>query len=242
MAAAISNSLPDLIRVAELRFAIRAISFDHFHPTFLRDDVTVHAFRHSDNDDQLDDETFFALRDWFEHEGWLVYRQRFRKQPFDGVEHAYIVPMDPINLLVAYHATRTVSIQSIKNDGLCPGTHERCNTERLDSIGNIYAVSELGSPGDEAHNNYGTAHWWREHLSHENRFDDPEWSILQIDVGDVPGLTCFRDIWSRTGIVIRSNVPIDGRFIKHVAYQIGEREGSAQSVLKSSSSPRPPLP
>ena len=196
---------------------MRAVSFDHFRPTFLREDVTVHAFRRSDNDDQLDDESFFALRDWFENQGWLVTRQRFRKPPFDGVEHVYIAPMDTLNPSVAFHATRTASIQSIKNNGLRPAIRERCNTERLDSIGNIYAASELGFPGDEARNNYGTAHWWREHLAHQNRFDDPDWSILQIDVAGVGGLTCFRDIWSRSGIVIRSNVPIDGRFIETVA-------------------------
>jgi len=77
MAASTANSLPDLIRVAESRFAMRAVSFNHSGPTFLRENVTVHAFGRGDSDDQLD------------------------------------------------------------------------------SIGNIYAASELGSPGDESCNNYG---------------------------------------------------------------------------------------
>ncbi|QDV56487.1 hypothetical protein [Rosistilla oblonga] len=217
MASAIANSIPDLIRIAESQFRMRATSFDHFRPHFLHDDVTVHAFRRSGNDDHLDDHTYDGLRDWFENQGWIVSRQRFRKPPFDGVEHIYIAPIETLHPSVAFHATRTVSIKSIENNGLCPGLRERCNTERLDSIGNIYAASKLGSPGDESRNNFGTAHWWREHLAHENRFDDPVWSILQIDVAAVGGLTCFRDIWSRTGIVIRANVPIDGRFVKTVA-------------------------
>lgn len=217
MTAPIPNSLPDLIRIAESQFAVLSRSHDSLRLPYLRDNVTIHTFQQADNDHHLHDDTFNDLRVWFERQGWLVSRQRLQKPPYDGAEYVVIAPIEMLNPSLVYHATRTASLESIEKHGLCPSTRERCNSERLDSIGNIYAASELGSAGDESPANRGTAYWWREYLSHENRFNDRAWSILQINVAAISGLTCFRDIWSHTGIVIRANAPINGRHLKTVA-------------------------
>jgi hypothetical protein len=118
---------------------------------------------------------------------------------------------------IVYHATRTTSVPSIKDQGLCPGTRESCNAKRLDSLGSIYAVAKLGAPGDASRDEFGTAYWWLEHLSQQNRFGDLDWSILQIDVAKAGNVRCLRDIWSHTGIEIRTDVPIAWRFLKRVA-------------------------
>ena len=70
-----------------------------------------------------------------------------------------------------------------RNLGLLPSTPERQTTDptyRRDCEGNIYVCDSLGKPEDAGVRGTGSAHWWRDHLAQNNRFDDPDWVILEI--------------------------------------------------------------
>jgi hypothetical protein len=210
-----NDQLAPLLRDVQTAFGITIVSFDPYRPKFLRPDVTVHMLTDADNK-YLGDNRFFAIHDWFEERGWLVSRQTFKKPPRPGLEHTYIAPAQRIQLRSGFHATRAVAIASIFQHGLLPGDRLRCTTDRIDALGNIYVAEKLGQPGDESRCAYGTAHWWREHLARENRFGDPQWTILEIDfVGQ--DVCCYHDIWSHTGVVVRVRNPVDPRQLKVVA-------------------------
>jgi hypothetical protein len=212
-----STELERLLRDAESRFEFEVIKLDHYRPPALRDNVTVHAFTNTDTDDYLDDAAFGSVREWFETNGYFISRQSMKTDPFDGVEHVFISPIEMVNPKLLYHATRTQSLDSIRKNGILCGARQRCTTDRLDPIRNIYGVETLGNAGDKKRNIYGTAHWWREHLALTNRFGDRNWSLLQIDVISHGRLNCYRDIWSNSGIVIRVPSHIDCQFIQVVA-------------------------
>src|SRR5207249_7509078 len=102
-----------------------------------------------------------------------------------GTEHVLTAPLQRIAISVGYHATRTATVASILRTGLRLGTREwstSSSSDRIDQIGNIYLSEHLGNPDDEANMIGQTAHWWREHKSSRNCFNDPDWSILKIDL------------------------------------------------------------
>jgi hypothetical protein len=67
----------------------------------------------------------------------------------------------------------------------------------------MLAISErLGTPADAGVQGSESAHWWRAHLAENNRFNDPDWVILLIDVGQLEGARTYRDIWSNSGIIL----------------------------------------
>jgi hypothetical protein len=48
-----------------------------------------------------------------------------------------------------------------------------------------------------------SAHWWRHRLASENRFGDPEWVILRVEIDGLKGAHTYPDMWSQSGIIVR---------------------------------------
>lgn len=201
--------------MAEAQFGLRIISFSNYRPTFLGDSTTAHAIKDADLS-KINGDCFFSIRDWFEQHGWLLTRQTLRSAPFTGIEHHYLAPLEYLSIQTAFHATRVASLAAIMEGGLRPAAPYMLNFDRLDSIGNIYAATKLGNPGDHANDNFGTAHWWVELFAMDNRHNDPEWCIIQLDLSDIVDMICFKDIWSCTGVVLRPKSPIDPVRIKRM--------------------------
>ncbi len=87
--------------------------------------------------------------------------------------------------------------------GLLPSAPERQTTEkRWDCEGNIFLCEKLGTPADAGVRGSESAHWWRDHLAHNNRFGDPDWIILRVEVGRLKGARTCRDIWSKSGLIV----------------------------------------
>ena len=138
-----------------------------------------------------------------------VLRIRLRKLDWQCSEEndrphlVVIAPMIVKDVDVAFHATRSVIVPSILTDGLLPSVPERSSTQRADCAGNIYVCPTLGDvpskPDDEPKKE--TSQWWRWKLSQSNRFDDPNWSILRIDLGDIEA-EIYKDIWSASGLIV----------------------------------------
>lgn len=115
----------------------------------------------------------------------------------------FAAPMVFHRIDVAFHATRTANLDGILERGLCPSTPERSNSERADCVDNLYVCPTLGSvPANiDVEPEKETAHWWRWHLSRNNRFDDPDWCILHVNMVGVEAKV-YRDIWSASGLII----------------------------------------
>lgn len=212
----VSDELVDLISLAQVRFSLKVISFSKYPPTLLGESATAHAIKDS-NLRNISDELFFAIRDWFEERGWLLSRQRMKHPPFNGTEHYFLAPIEYLTVCTAYHATRVANLTSITDRGLQPATDHTCNFDRLDSLGYIYAVTALGEVGDFANRNFGTAHWWAELFATDNRHNDSNWCVLQLNLSGLANLICFKDIFSRTGVVLRPSGAIEPSRIKRVA-------------------------
>jgi hypothetical protein len=88
--------------------------------------------------------------------------------------------MIPVSLTEGYHATRAVSVRSIRAEGLKPSAPERRTTDRHDCEGHIYVCEALGVPEDAGVRGAFSAHWWLDHLARKNRFGDPHWVILRV--------------------------------------------------------------
>lgn len=156
----------------------------------------------------LSDDEFSQVSNWFEQQGWLATRQLSVKGSDN--ELFYLSPLHRSELSEGFHATRAVSLNGILKVGLMPGNRELTTSnvsDRRDQIGNSYVAEQLGSAGDEARGNKGTAHWWREYKSHNNCFDDPVWSILRLNFDGLLNLRLYRDPWSHTGLILRSIIP-----------------------------------
>ncbi len=168
-----------------------------------RGDVTSHGF--SESEGILADDLRNQIRLWIEAKNLQWSRQLVRLPgTMDFQERIYIGNIHPITLPFGYHATRRSSVDAIFRDGLLASVPERQVSEsRLDCEGNIYVVGKLGVPQDAGNREAYSAHWWRDHLSRNNRFNDPDWVILEIDLrqGLENALIC-KDIWSVSGIVI----------------------------------------
>ena len=103
-------------------------------------------------------------------------------------EHVFLAPIIQVPLKVGYHATRRASVPSIMEQGLLPSAPERQTTEnRWDCEGNIYLCERLGTPASAGVPGSESAHWWRHHLARKNRFNDPDWVILHVEVGRLEG-------------------------------------------------------
>ncbi len=144
MTQAVSDERGDLISRAEAQFSLRVISFSNLRRGFLGEWATAHAIKDSEYTN-IDDKQFFSTRDWFEQHGWLLSRQRLKSPPFNATEHHYPAPIEYLSVDIVYHATRVANLTSIADEGLQPATVETCNVDRLDSLGYIYAATQLGN-------------------------------------------------------------------------------------------------
>lgn len=206
-----AGAVLSIIREAEAEFRFRIVWLEHFHPKSFRDDVSIFCVEGVEGD-ALTDEEFIRFRGWLENRNWTVSRQRYLRGLLEGVEHTFIAPMQSVAPKAAFHATRTANLKSILDKGLHPGNRESRTTDRLDAIGNIYVTETLGFPGDCEREAFGTAHWWREHLSQVNRYQDSDWSIVSVDISEQEFLS-YRDIWSETGIILRTDGPLKAKWI-----------------------------
>jgi hypothetical protein len=168
-----------------------------------RPDATTHTF--FDPEGIMTEGLRREIRTWVEGRGWHFSRQMVPVSGKGGerVEYVYLVPITPVALAVGYHATRRASLASIMEKGLLPGAPDRQTTAgRWDCEGNIYLCEQLGTPADAGVRGSGSAHWWRAHLAEANRFNDPDWVILGVEVGRAEGCRTYRDIWSSSGIIV----------------------------------------
>ena len=211
------NRRQDLLNAIRDHFGVELI----WHQSLYigRDDVTVHSFFDPENStSEMTVEMRTALRNWFASNGWLFSRQVIEhKITANAIERLYLAPMVPVTMTVGYHATRRASLDSIREHGLVPSTSESQTTKgRLDCEGNIYLCERLGTQADEGKQRSFSAHWWRHHLSKVNRFNDPDWVILEVCVDQVEGARLYRDVWSESGVVVENVNRIPWEFINLV--------------------------
>jgi hypothetical protein len=204
----------------ERHFEVRLDWFKtHQVPTY-RQDVTKHSF-FSLEGKLIDDKFRLEARRWLEGRGWQFSRQMVPVLPGDAhrVEYVYLAPMIPVALEVGYHVTMKDSVGSIIELGLLPSTPERQTTEkRWDCDGNIFLCKKLGTPADAGVPGSESAHWWRDELAHKSRFSNLNWVILRVDVGRLEGARIYRDIWSKSGIIVSGvdSIPSD---LIHLEYE-----------------------
>jgi hypothetical protein len=109
-----------------------------------------------------------------------------------------IAPIIKKSVAVAYHATRACVIPSILTEGLLPSNGERSATGFPDTAGVIHVCEKLTC--NEGEND--SAEWWKEHLSKRNRFDDPHWGIVQIDMARLRNARVYQDMHSASGLIV----------------------------------------
>jgi hypothetical protein len=202
-------------------FGVRLLWHKQVSSAGYRDDVTTHSF--FDPDDKLTEDLQREIRRWVESQGWQYSRQLVKHPTVAErrIEYIYLGPMILVPLAVGYHATRRVSIPSIMQSGMLPSTADRQTTsERSDCDGNIYVCERLGVPADGGVQGSESAHWWRAHLADRNRFNDPEWVILRIEIGKVADARIYRDIWSKSGIIVDNVTRIDPDLVRLVFPEI----------------------
>jgi hypothetical protein len=201
------------------RFGVELLWHEKLKSNSYRDDVSVHTF-FSDPDAEAKEQTKREIRRWVESQEWQFSRQMVKCEAIPGrlIEYIYLAPMIFVQLEHGYHATRRISVPSIQTDGLLPSTRERQTTERSDCEGNIYVCEALGAPADAGVKGSRTAHWWRDHLAQKNRFNDPDWVILEIDIRELQGVRLYKDIWSESGNIVGGVESIPPGFIR-VVYQ-----------------------
>ena len=157
------------------------------------------------NANDLTEQQRQEIRNLLDQHDWHFSRQFKRYIPDHLCESLYFAPKRFEQLAFGYHATRATSLPSIDKHGLLPSNDRRQTTSgRHDCEGNIYVCARLGTPanGDDK-----GAHWWRATLSIDNRFNDRDWVILKIDFSKAPGIKMYRDIWSRTGVIVDKSIP-----------------------------------
>jgi hypothetical protein len=109
-----------------------------------------------------------------------------------------IAPVIRRTVRVAYHATRLCVVTSILKIGLIPSNSERRATSFVDTEGLIHVCEKLKCERGEN----DSAEWWRDHLSQRNRFNDPSWGILRIDMAGIPEARVYQDKHSQSGLVV----------------------------------------
>ena len=157
------------------------------------------------NDCTLTDQRKREIRDWCEEEGWLFSRQKIKdKGSSNQVEPIRIARIEKVEIDIGYHVTRAAVFEAIQIQGILPSNSERQSSclNRLDCDGNIYMCERLGDLSDAENQRKGSAHWWRDNFSRNNRFNDPNWIILEVNAVGLR-LRCYRDICSKTGIIVR---------------------------------------
>lgn len=170
----------------------------------LRDNVSCHTL---DAESCLKGVTFDfrEMKDWLLERDWLLSRQSPKNplRPEDTIDYLLLAPAEFVEFSIGYHATRQCHLDSILESGLLPGTPERKNSKkRIDCEGNIYLCERLGSPTDAEKSGAGSAYWWCDHYSKDNRFNDPNWLILKVDLANIPNHQLVRDIWSESGVIV----------------------------------------
>lgn len=114
---------------------------------------------------------------------------------------------------VVYHATRQSVIDRIPQEGLLPSSPERCGTNYPDTEGRIHVCRKLVHNGSEN----DSAAWWRDELRRKDRFSDPNWGIVRIDLANVNvPFRIHQDIHSVSGLVIDNVDRIPGYYIKQM--------------------------
>lgn len=216
----LENQRKKLLENIRTNFSVELIWYEHFTLNGYRNDVSVHGF-FSVPGSEPSEETKKKIRHWVESQGWQFSRQTKKNELIPGrlTEYIFLAPMIPVELELGYHATRLALVPSIQANGLLPSTPERqTTTDRTDCEGNIYLCKDLGTPVDAGVRGTKTAHWWRGHLAKNNRFNDPDWVILEIEIGKVHGARLYKDIWSESGIIVDGVKAISPEVIR-VVYQ-----------------------
>lgn len=127
-----------------------------------------------------------------------------------------MAPILPKSLQVGYHATRACLIPKIcgeNGEGLLPSNSERQATHFPDTQGVIHVCEKLTHEGAEN----DSAKWWMKRLSQKNRFDDPDWRIVQIDMTQLPATArIYQDMHSTSGVIVDRLDKIPGKLIREV--------------------------
>ena len=152
------------------------------------------------------------LRRRLDEIGWLYLSPSVVKP--EQIEWAFsIAPIQPKKLKFGYHATRVCLIEQIREEGLKPSNEERRATNFPDTEGVVHVCAKLREDGGK-----DSAEWWREELSKKNRFGDPNWGILGIDLSGLPAeARSYQDMHSASGIVVDRIGKIPGKLISEVA-------------------------
>lgn len=201
-----------------------------------RQGVTGHSLdaetRHALRTDQMSEETFRQVREWLTERNWQLSRQRVRHpvNQAQKIEYLFLAPMILVSFQTGYHATLRSRCDSIFSIGLVPGSPDRqTDNERLDCDGNIFVCHDLGVPEDAGRDGSFSAHWWCDHKSRRNRFGDPDWVILEIDLGGLPPHRLYRDIWSESGVIVGGVSVIPPALIRQV---FPEEDGNGSPTKK----------
>jgi hypothetical protein len=202
----------ELLDRTESLFGIKLQRQKRWNGNAYRYDVTLHTLS---SDSHPTEEIKATARRWAEDQGWHFIWQTLRRdyRP-DGQEYIYLAPIIPVECERGYHATPLASVCSIQELGLLPSIAERQTTDRGDCEGNVYLCEILGTPADAGVRGSRSAHWWRDHLARNNRFNDPEWVILKVEIGKLPDAKLYRDICSDSGIIVAGVDAIPPELIK----------------------------
>ena len=100
-----------------------------------------------------------------------------------------VAPMIRRRVDATFHATRRSLIPRIMNEGLLPSNPERATTHFPDTEGAIHVTANLESNDDDGDG----ARYWMSLLSKRNRFDDTDWTILQIDMQGIPNARVYEE-------------------------------------------------
>jgi hypothetical protein len=127
-----------------------------------------------------------------------------------------IAPILRSQVETAYHATRSCLIDRIcgeQGEGLLPSNAERRATTFPDTEGVIHVCAKLAHEGAEN----DSAEWWMKELRTRNRFNDPHWGIVKIDMTGLPtGARVYQDMHSSSGLIVDRLTVIPGKFITEV--------------------------
>jgi hypothetical protein len=117
----------------------------------------------------------------------------------DGLFPSFgIAPIIRRTVPLAYHATRVSVIPLIQSDGLLPSNGQRSATDFPDTEGVIHVCEKLTCKDSEN----DSAEWWMEHLSKRNRFNDPHWGIVRIEMAQLTNARIYQDMHSASGLVV----------------------------------------
>ncbi len=127
-----------------------------------------------------------------------------------------MAPILPKTLTVGYHATRACLIPRIcgaHGEGLLPSNVARRATHFPDTEGVIHICEKLAHEGTEN----DSAQWWMLNLSKRNRFNDPDWGIVEIDMAQLPpAARVYQDMHSASGVIVDRIDKILGKLVREV--------------------------